>query len=59
MAGLLAGLAGRGDDPSSACWQAIIRQAMCCGALATTEKGAMTALPDTHALAAFSRQAFL
>lgn len=58
VAGLLAGLAQRGGDDSSERWQAIIRQAMCCGALATTEKGAMTALPDIDALEAFSLQAF-
>jgi fructokinase len=58
VAGLLAGLAECGDDDNPAHWQAIIRQAMCCGALATTEKGAMTALPDTRALEAFSLQAF-
>lgn len=59
VAGLLAGLAARGkEENSEEHWQAIVRQAIGCGALATTAKGAMTALPDTAALAAFTRQVF-
>lgn len=59
VAGLLAGLAAQGEDEHSAThWQTIMRQAISCGALATTAKGAMTALPDAAALATFTRQAF-
>ena len=58
VAGLLAGLAQHGPQPSPEAWHAIIRQALTCGALATTARGAMTALPDAQALAAFRGQAF-
>ncbi len=59
VAGLLAGLAERGKDECPEMhWQTTIRQAIGCGALATTAKGAMTALPDAVSLAAFTRQAF-
>ncbi|MDR3432139.1 MAG: aminoimidazole riboside kinase [Rouxiella aceris] len=53
VAGLLAGLAQHWPVSSEQIWQQIIRQALACGALATTAKGAMTALPNSLQLAAF------
>lgn len=57
VAGLLAGLAQGWPVASEAAWRGIIRQALACGALATTARGAMTALPDARELAAFDGQA--
>lgn len=51
VAGLLAGLSEEGDRwRDSAAWPAIVAQAQSCGALATTSKGAMTALPSRETL---------
>lgn len=55
VAGLLAALARLHELPQEAQWSAIIAQAQACGALATTAKGAMTALPCADELAAFLR----
>ncbi|MEV3830436.1 PfkB family carbohydrate kinase, partial [Aeromonas allosaccharophila] len=55
VAGLLAALAGRTSLPSLAELPAILAQAHGCGALATTAKGAMTALPTRSELDAFLR----
>ncbi|PYA48834.1 aminoimidazole riboside kinase [Serratia marcescens] len=54
-AGLLAALAHLHELPQEAQWPAVIAQAQACGALATTAKGAMTALPRADELAAFLR----
>lgn len=54
VAGLLAGLAQHWPLRSDNVWQSIIRQALACGSLATTARGAMTALPDSDTLKAFS-----
>ncbi|RTG37708.1 aminoimidazole riboside kinase, partial [Serratia marcescens] len=54
-AGLLAALARLHALPQDAQWPAVIAQAQACGALATTAKGAMTALPRADELAAFLR----
>jgi len=53
VAGLLAGLAEDWPVSSDFAWRKIVRQALTCGALATTAKGAMTALPDSERLAEF------
>jgi fructokinase len=53
VAGLLAALSERADWPTFAELPTLLAQAHGCGALATTAKGAMTALPDAAALAAF------
>lgn len=53
VGGLLAGLAQHNDWRESSVLQQIIRQANACGALATTAKGAMSALPNKQQLAAF------
>ncbi|KAB7897143.1 aminoimidazole riboside kinase [Rouxiella sp. S1S-2] len=53
VAGLLAGLAQSGLDASEQQWSATLAQAIACGALATTAKGAMTALPKRAQLKAF------
>ncbi|QIY88932.1 aminoimidazole riboside kinase [Aeromonas hydrophila] len=53
VAGLLAALAGRSSLPAMAELPAILAQAHGCGALATTAKGAMTALPTRTELDAF------
>lgn len=58
MAGLLAGLSREWPEKSAQKWSAVIRQALLCGALATTAKGAMTALPHAEALADFYRQSY-
>ncbi|MGQ5836997.1 aminoimidazole riboside kinase [Serratia sp. IR-2025] len=55
VAGLLAALARLHELPQEAQWPAVIAQAQACGALATTAKGAMTALPRADELAAFLR----
>ncbi|WP_236731232.1 PfkB family carbohydrate kinase, partial [Aeromonas veronii] len=55
VAGLLAALAGRSSLPTLAELPAILAQAHGCGALATTAKGAMTALPTRSELDAFLR----
>ncbi|OSN06321.1 fructokinase [Lonsdalea iberica] len=51
VAGLLQGLAQHDDLNNIAQWMDIVDQAQRCGALATTAKGAMTALPYAHQLA--------
>lgn len=56
VAGLLAGLAQHWPLTSDSAWQQTIHQALACGALATTARGAMTALPDSATLKAFSSQ---
>jgi fructokinase len=53
VAGLLAALAELGRLPCAAEWPCVIAQAQACGALATTAKGAMTALPHASELNAF------
>lgn len=58
VAGLLTGLARHWPIASGQTWHDLIRQAMACGALATTARGAMTALPNAQALAGFCREAF-
>ena len=58
VAGLLAGLANDWPVASDDAWRDIVRQALACGALATTARGAMTALPDARELAEFCGQAF-
>ncbi|ACX86238.1 PfkB domain protein [Pectobacterium parmentieri WPP163] len=50
VAGLLHGLAEYDDLSQPLSWDPIIEQAQRCGALATTAKGAMTALPYAQAL---------
>lgn len=50
VAGLLAGLAQHPELPAGDALRAIIAQAQGCGALATTAKGAMTALPNREQL---------
>lgn len=50
VAGLLAGLADSGIPTNTRQLERIIAQAQICGALATTAKGAMTALPRQHVL---------
>ncbi|RLM21404.1 aminoimidazole riboside kinase [Brenneria alni] len=45
VAGLLQGLAEYDDLSQAVSWEKVIEQAQLCGALATTAKGAMTALP--------------
>ncbi|MGO2465192.1 MAG: PfkB family carbohydrate kinase, partial [Serratia proteamaculans] len=56
VAGLLAALAHLGALPQEAQWPAVIAQAQACGALATTAKGAMTALPHADELQDFLRR---
>ncbi len=56
VCGLLAGLSAQHSWPDKAQLNAILRQANACGALATTAKGAMTALPDQQALQHFLRE---
>lgn len=56
MAGLLARIAHRGLPVSFSELQFAITQASATGALATTQKGALTALPDTAALEMFLTQ---
>lgn len=55
VAGLLAALAERTSLPTQAELPAILAQAHACGALATTAKGAMTALPTRTRLDEFLR----
>ncbi|HCA7186927.1 TPA: aminoimidazole riboside kinase [Escherichia coli] len=50
VAGLLAGLADSGIPTNTRQLERIIAQAQICGALATTSKGAITALPRQHDL---------
>ncbi|WP_249925622.1 PfkB family carbohydrate kinase, partial [Escherichia coli] len=50
VAGLLAGLADSGIPTNTRQLERIIAQAQICGALATTAKGAITALPRQHDL---------
>lgn len=50
VAGLLAWIAHRGMPQNVEQLHQSIAQASACGALATTRKGALTALPDTNAL---------
>ncbi|MCI1898844.1 MAG: aminoimidazole riboside kinase [Enterobacter sp.] len=56
VAGLLAWIAHNGMPQSVEDLCQSIAQASACGALATTRKGALTALPDTNALNAFITQ---
>ncbi|MFZ3390116.1 MULTISPECIES: aminoimidazole riboside kinase [Buttiauxella] len=56
VAGLLTGLAQNWPVDSQETWHRLLSQAMACGALATTERGAMTALPDAGELARFCAQ---
>lgn len=53
VAGLLAWIAHRGMPQNVEQLHQSIAQASACGALATTRKGALTALPDTNALNTF------
>ena len=53
VGGMLAGLAANPDWKTQEDISAIIQQANACGALATTAKGAMTALPREAQLAAY------
>ncbi|MBJ7222409.1 MULTISPECIES: aminoimidazole riboside kinase [unclassified Brenneria] len=52
VAGLLQGLAEYDDLSQPVSWDRVIEQAQLCGALATTAKGAMTALPYAQQLRA-------
>ncbi|MCG8709904.1 aminoimidazole riboside kinase [Brenneria sp. 4F2] len=54
VAGLLQGLAEYDDLSQPVTWDKVIEQAQLCGALATTAKGAMTALPLAQQLNATS-----
>lgn len=54
VAGLLTGLAQHWPLASDNICHPIIHQALACGALATTARGAMTALPDSATLKPFS-----
>lgn len=56
LAGLLAYIAHAGMPQSFTQLRQAITQSSACGALATTRKGALTALPDTQALDAFIGQ---
>ncbi|MEJ3966606.1 aminoimidazole riboside kinase [Citrobacter braakii] len=56
VAGLLAWIAQNGMPESFEQLHQAVAQAGACGALATTRKGALTALPDTDALDAFISQ---
>lgn len=58
VAGLLAGIAQHWPIVTEAKWHELIRQSMACGALATSARGAMTALPTADELAEFCDQAF-
>lgn len=58
VAGLLTGLAQNWPVDSQEAWHRLLRQAMACGALATTARGAMTALPDIGELARFCAQPY-
>ncbi|MFJ2977063.1 aminoimidazole riboside kinase [Kluyvera sp. NPDC087067] len=53
MAGLLASIAQYGLPASFPMLHAAIAQASACGALATTQKGALTAVPDNATMAQF------
>ena len=53
VGGLLAGLSQHSDWKEISVLEQIIRQANACGALATTAKGAMSALPNKAQLTAF------
>ena len=57
VAGLLAGLAQHAQIPAGDALRTIISQAQGCGALATTAKGAMTALPNREQLHHFLHSA--
>lgn len=57
VAGLLTGLAQNWPVDSEETWHRLLSQAMACGALATTARGAITALPDAGELARFCAQA--
>ncbi|MCI4234183.1 aminoimidazole riboside kinase [Dickeya dianthicola] len=54
VAGMLAALAGYDSLYQIDDWRTVLTQAQRCGALATTAKGAMTALPFAHQLTAAS-----
>ncbi len=53
MAGLLSAIASRGWPTTPHELSAMVTQASACGALATTQKGALSALPDRQQLEAF------
>ena len=53
MAGLLAALAGEGWPTSTAALFSLLEQASACGALATTQRGALSAFPDRQQLGHF------
>ena len=59
VGGLLAGLSQHSDWKEISVLEQILRQANACGALATTAKGAMSALPNKAQLAAFCDNAAL
>ncbi|MFC3394159.1 aminoimidazole riboside kinase [Brenneria rubrifaciens] len=54
VAGLLHGLAEHNDLSQPGSWENVLEQAQWCGALATTAKGAMTALPYAQQLESIS-----
>ncbi len=56
VCGLLAGLSATSAWPDQQQLNAILRQANACGALATTAKGAMTALPNQQQLEQFLKE---
>lgn len=53
MAGLLAALAGAGWPASTAALSTLLEQASACGALATTQRGALSAFPNNQQLSRF------
>ncbi|MGZ0799728.1 aminoimidazole riboside kinase [Kluyvera ascorbata] len=53
MAGLLAALAGAGWPASTAALSSLLEQASACGALATTQRGALSAFPNNQQLCRF------
>lgn len=53
MAGLLAALAGTGWPASTAALSSLLEQASACGALATTQRGALSAFPNNQQLSRF------
>lgn len=53
MAGLLAALAGAGWPASTAALSSLLEQASACGALATTQRGALSAFPNNQQLSRF------
>lgn len=53
MAGMLAALAGAGWPASTAALSSLLEQASACGALATTQRGALSAFPNNQQLSRF------